>query len=188
MSRVPYPYENDAELLQGLSNRIRLERVEGLASYVGYVLHDSAWWRVLGSAPTEGVELEIAAPQDPLHPRTEILRGSPKDLAICADEGSGLQFQEGVLLDTPWPVGGLIYVAEAHLRGVGADPDEVVHGIFSLQLEEAGGSYYVPVDPEYQPGAASSWVLYPGRDLVLDWSPVDVFSLLSHMEAVHGEV
>lgn len=28
MSRVPYPYENDAELLQGLSNRIRLERVE----------------------------------------------------------------------------------------------------------------------------------------------------------------
>lgn len=80
MSGVPYPYENDAELLQGLSNRIRLERVE------------------------------------------------------------------------------------------------------------AGGSYYVPVDPEHQPGAASSWVLYPGRDLVLDWSPVDVFSLLSHMEAVHGEV
>lgn len=188
MSRVPYPYENDAELLQGLSNRIRLERVEDLASYVGYVLHDSAWWRVLGSAPTEGVELEIAAPRDPLHPRTEILRGPPKDLVICADEGSGLQFQEGVLLDTPWPVGGLIYVAEAHLRGIGADPDEVVHGIFSLQLEEAGGSYYAPVDPEYQPGAASSWVLYPGRDLVLDWSPVDVFSLLSHMEAVHGEV
>lgn len=70
MSGVPYPYENDAELLQGLSSRIRLERVEDLASYVGYVLHDSAWW----------------------------------------------------------------------------------------------------------------------RDLVLDWSPVDVFSLLSHMEAVHGEV
>lgn len=89
MSRVPYPYENDAELLQGLSNRIRLERVEDLASYAGYVLHDSAWWRVLGSAPT---------------------------------------------------------------------------------------------------GRASSWVLYPGRDLVLDWSPVDVFSLRSHMEAVHGEV
>jgi hypothetical protein len=66
--------------------------------------------------------------------------------------------------------------------------EEVVHGISPLQLEEAGGSYYAPVDPEYQPGAASSWVLYPGRDLVLDWSPVDVFSLLSHMEAVHGEV
>lgn len=80
----PYPYENDAELLQGLSNLIRLERVEDLASYAGYVLHDSAWWRV--------------------------------------------------------------------------------------------------------PGAASSWVLYPGRDLVLDWSPVNVFSLLSHMGAVHGEV
>lgn len=86
MIRVPYPYENDAELLQGLSNRIRirLERVEDLATYVGYVLHDSAWWRALG--------------------------------------------------------------------------------------------------------AASSWVLYPGRDLVLDWSPVDVFSPLSHMEAAHGEV
>lgn len=54
MSRVPYPYENDAGLLQGLSNRIRLERVEDLASYVGYVLHDSAWWRVLGSDPAEG--------------------------------------------------------------------------------------------------------------------------------------
>lgn len=117
MSGVPYPYENDAGLRQGLSNRIRLERAEDLASYVGYVLHDSAWWRVLGSAPTEGA-----------------------------------------------------------------------HGIFSLQLEEAGGSYYVPVDPEYLPGAASSWGLYPGRDLVLDWSPVGVFSLLSHMEAVHAEV
>lgn len=188
MSRVPYPYENDAELLQGLSNRIRLERVEDLASYMGYVLHDSAWWRVLGSAPTEGVELEIAAPQDPLHPRTEILRGSPKDLAICADEGSGLQFQEGVLLDTPWPVGGLIYVEEACLRGIEDDPDERVHGIFSLRFEEGGGSYYAPVDPEYQPGVASSWILYPERDLVLDWRPVDVYDLLSRMEEHDAEV
>lgn len=186
MSRVPYPYENDAELIQGLSNRICLERVEDLSSYVGYVLHDSAWWWVLGPAPTGGVELEIAAPQDQLHPRTAILRGSPKDLAICADEGSGLQFQEGVLLDTPWPVGELIYVAEAHLRGVGDDPDEWVHGIFSLRFEEDGSSYYAPVDPEHQPGVSPLWLLSPYRDLILDWSPVDVADLLSRTEAARA--
>lgn len=185
MSRVPYPYENDAELLQGLSNRICLERVEDLASYVGYVLHDSAWWRVLGSDPAEGVELEIAGPSDPLHPQASVLRAPPRDLVIYADEGTGLQFLEGVLLDTPWPVGDLIYVAEARCRGVGDDPDESVYGIFSLRLDEDGDSYYAPVDREYQPGVAS-WILRPERDLVLDWSPVDVADLLTRMEARHG--
>lgn len=186
MRRIPYPYENDGDRLQAISNLIHLRRIEDLTPGESYVLHSSSWWLVDESTGPGELSLEIAAPQDPLHPRTSVLRGSTTDLVICADEGSGLQFQEGVLLDKPWPVGGLIYVAEARLRGIGADPDVVVHGIFSLRLEEGGGSYYVPVDPEHQPGVASSWILYPERDLVLDWSPVDVFSLLSHMEAVHG--
>ena len=186
MSRAPYPYENDGERLQAISNLIHLRRIEDLIPGESCVLHNSLWWLVDESTGPGELSLEIAAPRDPLHPRTAVLQGSSRDLVICADEGSGLQFQEGVLLDTPWPVGGLIYVAEARLRGIGADPDEVVHGIFSLRFEEGGGSYYVPVDPEYQPGVASSWMLYPERDLVLDWSPVDVFSLLSHMEAAHG--
>lgn len=190
MSRVPYlyPYENDDERLLALGNRIVLRRLEDVIHSEGYVLHNSIWWRVCWPSTLGALGLEIAGPKDPIHPRTSTISGSPSDLVIYADADSGLQFQEGTLLDTPWPVGGLIYVAEAHCRGVGDDPDELVHGIFAPRFEEDGGSYYVPVDPEHQPGVVSTWLLYPERDLVLDWSPVDVYDLRARMEAAHAEV
>lgn len=188
MGQVPYPYGNDGERLQAISNRISLRRLEDVIDSEGYVLHNSTWWRIFGPAGPGEVDLEIAGPSDPLHPRTSTLSGSPSDLIVYADVESGLQFQEGALLDTPWPVGGLIYVAEARLRGIGDDPGEPVHGIFTLRFEEDGGSYYAPVDPEFQPGVASTWLLYPERDLVLDWSPVGVYGLLARMEAAHAEV
>lgn len=186
MSQVPYPYENDAERLQAISNRIHLGRLADMTPGESYVLHRSLWWLVDESAGPGELSLEIAAPQDQLHPKTSILRGYPGDLVIYADAGSGLQFQEGVLLDVPWPVGDLIYVSEARLRGIGDDPEEQVYGIFTLRFEADGGSYYVPADQEYQPGVGSSWLLRPERDLVLDWSPVDVAELLSRMEATHA--
>lgn len=186
MSWDLYPFENAGERLQSLRSRIHPRRVEDLIPGESYVLHRSSWWLVDESTGSGRLSLEIAAPSDPLHPRTAIFQGSPRDLVICADGESGLQFQEGVLLDVPWPSGALIYVSEARLRGIGDDPEERVYGIFTLRFESDGSSYYVPVDPEYQPGVSSSWVLYPERDLVLDWSPVDVSSLLSHMEETHG--
>lgn len=186
MTEVHYPYENDDEQLQALSSGISLKRLEDVVPYGGNVLHDSLWWLVTGSGSTEELELEIACPSDPLNPRESRLRGKASDLVVYADAESGLQFQEGVLLDTPWPVGGLIYVADARCRGIGSDPDARVNGIFVLRFEEDGSSYYAPVDPEYQPGVASSWLLSPYRDLILDWRPVDVADLLTRMEAAHA--
>ncbi len=188
MIRVPSPYETDAERLQDLSSRARLKRLGDVISGEGYVLHNSVWWRVLGPAGLKGIDLEIAGPRDPLNPRTSTLLGSPRELVVYVDEGAGLQFQEGVLLDVPWPVGGLIYVADARCRGIGNDPEERVHGIFVLRVDEDGDSYYAPVDPEHQPGVSPSWLLAPYRDLILDWSPVDVYDLLSRMEDSHGQV
>lgn len=188
MSGAQYPYEKDGELLRGLSSRIRIDRWGTVVEDGGYVLHDSRWWAVPGRWGHDDFCLEIAGPSDPLNPQTSDFFGTMDDLVVCADWGSGLQFHAGVLLDVPWPVGGLIYVAEASLRGLGDDPDERVHGIFSLRFDEGGDSYYVPVDPEHQPGVASSWILYPDRDLVLNWRPVDVSDLLSRMEEHDAEV
>jgi len=84
----------------------------------------------------------------------------------------------GVLLDGPWPCCGLIYVKRASRRGVGNDPDEKVFGIFSLRYGSDGELYYAPADPEMQPGVSSNWRLYPERDLILSWEPVDVADLL----------
>lgn len=186
MNGVPYPYETDDERLQALSSRVCLKRLEDVISGEGYVLHNSIWWRVCGPSSPDGVELEIAGPADQLHPKTSTLLGSPDDLIAYVDEEAGLQFREGVLLDVPWPVGGLIYVADARCRGLGNDPEEPVHGIFILRFDSDGSSYYAPADPEHQPGVASSWLLSPYRDLILDWSPVDVADLLSRMEDAHA--
>jgi hypothetical protein len=186
MRRAPYPYETDAERLQALSSRVRLKRLEDVISSEGYVLHNSVWWRVSGPSGPAEVGLEIAGPEDPLHPRTSTLLGSPDDLLVSVDRESGLQFREGVLLDVPWPDGGLIYVADARCRGIGDDPAERVHGIFALRFDADGDSYYAPVDPALQPGVSTSWLLYPPRDLILDWSPVDVANLLARTEAAHA--
>lgn len=66
------------------------------------------------------------------------------------------------------------------------DAEARVCGIFTLRFESDGGSYYAPADPELQPGVPSSRPLYPYRDLILDWSPVDVAELLSRMEDAHA--
>lgn len=182
MNGAPYTYEIDAEQIRAISRRVGLKRLEDVIPGEGYVLHDSAWWWVCGPSSPEGVDVEIAGPDDPLHPRTSTILGSPDDLVGYADEGAGLQFQEGVMLDVLWPVGDLIYVADARCRGIGNDPEERVHGIFVLRFDEDGDSYYAPVDPEYLPGVSSSGLLSPYRDLILDWRPVDVAALLAQEE------
>lgn len=188
MTSVPCPYVDDYDRLQALGERVQLERLEDVASSEGYVLHNSTWWRAVGPDTPEGAGLEIAGPTDPRNPPTSTLTGSPDDLVIYAPEGCGLQFRDGVLLDVLWPDFGLIYVKEAQLRGVGNDPDEAVHGIFSLRFDSGGESYYVPVDPESQPGVSSSWLLFQDLALILDWRPVDVGDLLSRAEAEDASV
>lgn len=188
MTNVPHPYGDDYDRLRALGERVQIERLRDVGSSGGYVLHNSTWWRAAGPDSLGGIGLEIAGPTDYRDPRTSTLIGSPDDLAIYAQEESGLQFREGVLLDVLWPYFGLIYVKDARRRGAGNDPDEAVHGIFSLRFAPDGGSYYVPVDPESQPGVASTWPLFPDRDLILDWRPVDVGDLLSRMEAGDGRV
>lgn len=188
MTNAPGPYVDDYDRLQALRERIQIERLEDVGSGGGYVLHNSTWWRATGPDSPGGIGLEIAGPTYPLDPPTSTLVGPPDALVIYAQEGSGLQFCEGTLLDVLWPDYGLIYVKEALRRGVGSDPDEVVHGIFILRFDSEGDSYYVPADPESQPGVSSSWLLSPAQDLILDWRPVDVGDLLASMEGEDASV
>lgn len=176
----PHGYETDYELIDDLGKRVCLKRFEDVIPDEDYVLHASYWWRVTGEAGETGaLELEIAGPSDPLNPETGVMLGGDGALVVASPGSAGLQFQDGVLLDVPWPCCGLIYVKWASRRGVGNDPDEKVFGIFALRYGSDGGPYYAPVDQEMQPGVASSWFLYPERDLILSWEPVDVASLLS---------
>lgn len=174
-----HDYESDYELVESLSKRIGLKRLEDVIPDEDYVLHASRWWRVIGEVGGTGaLELEIAGPTAPLNPETGVMIGGDGALVITSPASAGLQFRDGVLLDVPWPCCGLIYVKRASLRGVGNDPDEKVFGIFSLRYGSDGELYYAPADPEMQPGVSSNWRLYPERDLILSWEPVDVADLL----------
>lgn len=188
MTNAPGPYVDDYDRLQALGERIQIERLEEVGSDGGYVLHNSIWRRSVGPDSPEGIGLEIAGPTYPQDPPTSTLAGPPDALVIYAREWSGLQFCEGTLLDVLWPDYSLIYVKEALRRGVGSDPDEVVHGISILRFDSDEDSYYVPADPEPQPGVSSSWLLSPVRDLILDWRPVDVGDLLASMEGEDASV
>lgn len=173
-------YETDYDLVEGLGKRIGLKRMEDVIPDEDYVLHASYWWRVTGEVGGTGaLELEIAGPTDPMHPETEILAEDDGSLVVTASTASGLQFKDGVLLDVPWPCCGLIYVKRASRRGLGNDSADKVFGIFARRYGSDGESHYAPVDQENQPGVASNWFLYPERDLILSWEPVDVASLLS---------
>ena len=174
-----HDYESDYELVESLGKRIGLKRVEDVIPGEDYVLHASYWWKAVGEVGATGaLELEIAGPADPVWPETAILVEDGGSLVVTSSADSGLQFQDGVLLDVPWPCCGLIYVKNARRRGIGNDPAERVFGIFTLRYDSDGDTYYAPVDQEMQPGVSSDWFLYPGVDLILDWEPVDVADLL----------
>ena len=172
-------HDNDYELVKALGKRIGLKRMKDILPDTDYILHASYWWKVLGEVGDTGsLELEIAAPTDPIHPESSILVGAWDGLEVTVPASAGLQFQNGTLLDVLWPCCDLIYVRNARQRGIGDDPDERVFGIFVLRYASDGGPYYAPVDQKRQPGVASDWVLFPGRDLILDWEPIDVTELL----------
>lgn len=172
-------FDNDYELVKALGKRIGLKRMKDVLPDADYTLHASYWWKVLGEVGDTGsLELEIAAPADPIHPESSILVGDEGSLVVTAPVSAGFQFQNGTLLDVLWPCCDLIYVRNARQRGIGDDPDEKVFGIFALRYDSDGGSYYAPVDQESQPGVASNWLLDPRSDLILSWEPVDVADLL----------
>lgn len=175
----PYHYEDDDELAEALGRQIMLKRLADVVSGEDYVLHASYWWEVVREDWTTGVlYLEIAGPSSPDDPETAVLVRDEGDLLVTAAVASELQFQDGVLLDVPWPRCGLIYVKDARMRGTGGVPDERVFGIFALRSDPDGSPYYAPVDQEMQPGVASTWLLDPRFDVILSWEPVDVADLL----------
>ena len=172
-------FDNDCELVESLGKRIGLTRLEDVLPEDDYVLHDSYWWKVLGGVGDTGaLDLEIAGPSSPRNPETAVLVGGEGQLVVTASSRAGLQFQDGVLADVPWPGCDLIYVKRASLHEVGNGPDEKVFGIFSRRYDSDGEPYYAPVDPEMQPGVSSNWLLSPDRYLILSWEPVDVADLL----------
>ena len=182
-----YGYETDDDLIEALSEHIVLKRLEDVIPDEDYVLHASYWWRVVGADwGTSVLYLEIAGPSGQGNPTTAVLVRDEGDLVVTSPASSDLQFQDGTLLDVPWPHGDLIYVRDARHRGAWGDPEERVFGIFALWCDSDGEPYYAPVDREMQPGVASSRRLFPGSDTVLDWEPVDVADLLERLENRDG--
>lgn len=182
-----YGYETDDDLIEDLSERIVLKRLEDVIPGEDYVLHASYWWGVVGADwGTSVLYLEIAGPSGQGNPATAVLVRDEGDLAVTSPVASDLQFQDGTLLDVPWPHGDLIYVKDARRRGAREAPEERVFGIFSRRHGPDGEPYYAPVDRAMQPGVASDWLLDPRYDLILDWEPVDVAGLLKRMEKGDG--
>lgn len=170
-----YGYVDDCDLTDSLGERIGLKRLEDIVPDDDYVLHASYWWKVVRADwGTAVLYLEIAGPGSAENPETAVLVRDEGDLVVTAPTSSGLQFRDGVLLDVPWPGCDLVYVRDARTGGAG----ERVFGIFSSRYGSDGEPYYAPVDPETQPGVSSSSLLFPGRDLILAWEPVDVAGLL----------
>lgn len=174
-----YGYETDDDLTEALGKCVVLKRLEDVMPGEDYVLHASYWWMVARADWGTSVRyLEIAGPSGQGNPETAVLVRDEGDLVVTSPVSSDLQFQDGTLLDVPWPDRTLIYVKNARRRGVGVDPGEEVSGIFALRHDSYGEPYYAPVDQGMQPGVASDWLLFPGRDLILAWEPVDVAGLL----------
>lgn len=168
-------YADDCDLTDSLGERIGLKRLEDVVPDEDYVLHASYWWKVVRADWGTGVlYLEIAGPGSAENPETAVLVRDEGDPVVTAPTSSGLQFRDGVLLDVPWPGFDLVYVQDARTGGAG----ERVSGIFSSRYGSDGEPYYAPVDPETRPGVSSSSLLFPGRDLILAWEPVDVAGLL----------
>nr|DAX41608.1 MAG TPA: hypothetical protein [Caudoviricetes sp.] len=180
-----YGYADDCDLTDSLGERIGLKRLEDIVPDEDYVLHASYWWKVVRADwGTVVLYLEIAGPGSAENPETAVLVRDEGDLVVTAPTSSGLQFRDGVLLDVPWPGCDLVYVQDARTGGAG--PGERVSGIFSLRYGSDGESYYAPADPETHPGVSSSSLLFPGRDLILAWEPVDVADLLERLENRDG--
>lgn len=182
-----YGYETDDDLTEALGKCVVLKRLEDVMPDEDYVLHASYWWRVVRADwGTSVLYLEIAGPHSAENPETAVLVRDEEDLVVTTSASSGLQFQNGELLSVPWPHCSLIYVKNARRREVGVDPGEEVFGIFALRHDSYGEPYYAPVDQGMQPGVASDWLLFPERDLILSWEPVDVADLLERMQRDHG--
>lgn len=182
-----YGYETDDDLTEALGKCVVLKRLEDVMPDEDYVLHASYWWRVVRADwGTSVLYLEIAGPSSAENPETAVLVRDEEDLVVTTSASSGLQFHNGELLSVPWPHCSLIYVKNARRREVGADPGEEVFGIFALRHDSYGEPYYAPVDQGMQPGVASDWLLFPERDLILSWEPVDVADLLERMQRDHG--
>ena len=163
-------------------SRVQLKRLEDVLPDEDYILHASRWWRVLGEKyPEMAYDLEIAGHLGHTPPETDVVEGNARDFVVVSAVSAGLQFQDGAIYDVPWPCCELVYVKDARRRGEGADPDERVFGIFSRRYDSDGDPYYAPIDREMQPGVASTWILDPQYDLILDWKPVDVAGLLERM-------
>lgn len=177
-----YEYADDARLID-LSRYIFLKRREEVQIGDTVLLNGSRWWRVTGEeCPGGALELEIAGPEGRARPKTGGLSVAKSSLLVVSEEGSGLQFSNGVLLDVPWPDCDLICVKDAiRRRAAVGDPEETVHGIFARHYDADGDSYYAPADRAKQPEVKSHWLLDPQYDLILDWEPVDVADLLERM-------
>lgn len=178
-----YGYETDDDLIEALGKCVVLKRLEDVMPDEDYVLHASCWWRVVRADwGTSVLYLEIAGPSGQGNPETAVLVRDEGDLVVTSPVSSDLQFQDGTLLDVPWPDRTLIYVKNARRLGAWDAPEEQVSGIFVRQYGPDGDPYYAQVDSDRKPGVTPGTALLPGSALVLDWEPVDVSDLLESLE------
>lgn len=175
-------YVSDSQLI-ALSKSIFLRRGSDIVADA-IIYHGDCWWKVLGNGATAESEIlyvekagsteydveEVKIPIDDAKTYLTVLEGSP------------LQFRDGDLISTEWPDKDLIYVDKA-LRKAATKRDGVyekdeVHGLFSRRYDTDGDCYYAPVEPDDQ-GIDRNWLLVEHLDLILEWRPVNIASILS---------
>lgn len=174
-------YADDLRLI-ALSEYIFLKRGSDIIADA-IIYHGDCWWKVLGNGTAMESEVlyvekagstryyagEVTIPIDDAKTYLTVLEGSP------------LQFCDGDLIPTEWPDKDLIYVDKAILKvdGTGNDALEKgeVHGLFVRRYDSDGNSYYALIEAEGR-GIDRKWMLMEGFDLILEWHPVDIATVL----------
>lgn len=174
-------YADDARLI-GLSKSIFLRRGSDIIADA-IIYHGDCWWKVLGNGFADGTDIIHAEKAGSLRHDAEEVEIPIDDAKVylVVLEGAPLQFRDGDIISTEWPDKDLIYVDKA-LRKAATTRDGVfekdeVHGLFSRRYDSDGDCYYAPVEAEDQ-GIDSSWFLIEGRDLILEWRPVNIAAVL----------
>ena len=175
-------YADDIRLI-ALSKYIFLKRGSDIIADA-IIYHGNCWWKVLGNGATTEGEVLYAEKAGSTRYDAEEVKISIDDtkMYLTAMEDAPLQFRDGDLISTEWPDKDLIYVDKALRKAVTRregiyEEEEDVHGLFARRYDSDGDCYYAPVEAEDQ-GISRDWVLMEHYDLILEWRPVNIASVL----------
>ncbi len=176
--------ESAALQLAELSQYVRL--MQGCDIIQGmYVYHGNGWWRIGGFGQEGGRDVwhvrEAGAGSGNLE--TAVFYDDERTYLAISDIAP-VQFQDGDVVATEWPDRDLIYVRKAYRRELAGKAREEysqpIAGVFVRRMTDDGEYRYDPVDPIVQ-GISGDVSLLEGLDLILEWEPVDLGTILKEM-------